>query len=114
MTTATAASTVGQRLDKNGWYGAAPAEVAMRLGVDSAAGLTSQQAAELLQQHGPNALPAEASILGWKTFLRQYRTYMPIDPGGGDRLAGHQGVEYRRAAPAGHRAQRRSGVAAGG
>jgi P-type Ca2+ transporter type 2C len=78
MTTASTAPTVRQRPDKNGWYGIAPAEVATRLGVDPAVGLTSQKAAELLHEHGPNALPAEASVPAWKRFLGQYRTYMQL------------------------------------
>ncbi|HUA45206.1 MAG TPA: cation-transporting P-type ATPase [Solirubrobacteraceae bacterium] len=78
MTTATTAPTVRQRPTENGWYSVAPAEVATRLGVDPAVGLSSQQAADLLHQHGPNALPAEASVPAWKRFLGQYRTYMQL------------------------------------
>ncbi|HYB25151.1 MAG TPA: cation-transporting P-type ATPase [Solirubrobacteraceae bacterium] len=78
MTTATTAPTVRRRPDKTDWYGVAPAEVAARLGVDPSAGLTSQQAADLLEQHGPNALPAEESVPTWKRFIGQYRTYMQL------------------------------------
>jgi P-type Ca2+ transporter type 2C len=55
-----------------------PEEVAARLGVDPALGLSSQRASELLERHGPNALPVEASIPGWKRFLQQYRSYMQL------------------------------------
>ena len=60
------------------WYRDSPERVAARAGVDPAVGLSSQRAAELFQQHGPNALPAEASVPGWKRFLGQYRTYMQL------------------------------------
>ena len=60
------------------WYGVSPDEVRARLGVDPSVGLSSQKAAELLAQHGPNALPAEAAVPGWRRFLEQYRSYMQI------------------------------------
>ena len=53
-------------------------EVLARLAVDPAVGLSSQEAAELLERHGPNALPAEQSVPGWRRFLGQYRSYMQI------------------------------------
>ena len=49
-----------------------------RLGVDPSVGLSGQKAAELLESHGPNALPAEAAVPGWRRFLEQYRSYMQI------------------------------------
>jgi P-type Ca2+ transporter type 2C len=78
MTTTSARSVAGQSPAGDGWYGVEPAEVATRVGVDPAVGLTSQQAADLLARHGPNALPAEATVPGWKRFLAQYRTYMQL------------------------------------
>ena len=60
------------------WYGVSPDEVRARLGVDPSVGLSSQKAAEMLAQHGPNALPAEAAVPGWRRFLEQYRSYMQI------------------------------------
>ncbi|MGB7804230.1 MAG: HAD-IC family P-type ATPase [Actinomycetota bacterium] len=60
------------------WYGLAPADVAKRLDVDPAQGLSAAKAAELLEANGPNALPAEATMPGWKQFLAQYRSYMQI------------------------------------
>jgi Ca2+-transporting ATPase len=62
----------------DGWYGIAPKEVATRLGVDPAVGLSSAQAAALLEQNGPNALPAEETTPGWRRFLQQYRSYMQM------------------------------------
>ena len=60
------------------WYGLTPEDVAKRLDVDPAAGSAAAKAAELLQKNGPNALPAEATVPGWKQFLAQYRSYMQI------------------------------------
>jgi P-type Ca2+ transporter type 2C len=62
----------------NGWYAVSPDDVAARLGVDPSIGLSSQKAAELLQTQGPNALPAEAAVPGWRRFAEQYRSYMQI------------------------------------
>jgi Ca2+-transporting ATPase len=78
VTTTTRSATVSGRPEAIDWYGVAPAEVATRLGVDPAVGLTGGQAAALLEQHGPNALPAEASVPAWKRFIGQYRTYMQL------------------------------------
>ena len=60
------------------WYSAPPEDVASRLAVDSSAGLSGGQAAKLLEQHGPNALPAEAQVPGWRRLVDQYRSYMQI------------------------------------
>jgi Ca2+-transporting ATPase len=62
----------------DGWYAASTSDVATRLGVDPAVGLSAQKATELLDQHGPNALPVEQSIPGWKRFVGQYRSYMQL------------------------------------
>jgi Ca2+-transporting ATPase len=79
MTATTSAQSVGhQPSEVNGWYAVAPAEVATRLGVDPAVGLSGRRATDLLEQHGRNALPAEASVPGWKRFVGQYRTYMQL------------------------------------
>ena len=59
-------------------YSVPAADVAARLGVDPAAGLTAARAGELLAGHGPNALPAEEPVPGWRLFLEQYRTYMQM------------------------------------
>ena len=60
------------------WYGLAPDAITARLGVDPAVGLSGQRAAELLAQNGPNALPAEQAVPGWKRLVGQYRSYMQI------------------------------------
>ena len=62
----------------DGWYAVSRDDVAARLGVDPSIGLSSQKAAELLQSQGPNALPAEAAVPGWRRFAEQYRSYMQI------------------------------------
>ena len=60
------------------WYALSPDDVAQRLGVDPASGLSAATAAELLKTNGPNALPAEKPPPGWKLFLAQYKSYMQI------------------------------------
>src|SRR5690242_20013073 len=62
----------------DGWYGVSSSDVATRLGVDPAVGLSAEQAAALLAQHGPNALPVEQAVPGWKRFVGQYRSYMQL------------------------------------
>ena len=92
----------------DGWYGVSADDVGARLGVDPSVGLSSQKAAELLEQHGPNALPAEQPVPGWRRFARAVPQLHADDPGGrGDRVAGDQGVEHRRPAAPDHGAQRR-------
>ena len=60
------------------WYALSADDVAKRLDVDPADGLSAAKAAELLKRNGPNALPAEATVPGWKRFLGQYKSYMQI------------------------------------
>jgi Ca2+-transporting ATPase len=60
------------------WYGVSTDHVSARLGVNPSVGLSSQKAAELLESHGPNALPVEKGVPGWRRFLEQYRSYMQI------------------------------------
>ena len=60
------------------WYALAPEEVAKRLDVDPATGLSAAKADELLKTNGPNALAAEPAVPGWKQFLVQYQSYMQI------------------------------------
>ena len=60
------------------WYRLDGDEVARRLEVDPASGLSAARAAELLGRNGPNALPEEQPPPGWRRFLDQYRTYMQI------------------------------------
>jgi P-type Ca2+ transporter type 2C len=60
------------------WYGLAPEDVAKKLDVDPAQGLSAAKAAELLKKNGPNALPAEATTPVLRQFLAQYSSYMQI------------------------------------
>ncbi len=60
------------------WYALSADDVAARLGVDPADGLSATKAAELLQKNGPNALPAEKPTPAWRRFVGQYRSYMQI------------------------------------
>jgi Ca2+-transporting ATPase len=62
----------------DGWYSLPAEELTARLGVDPAVGLTSQQAADLLDRGGPNALPVEESVAAWRRFVEQYRSYMQM------------------------------------
>ncbi|HSU37786.1 MAG TPA: cation-transporting P-type ATPase [Propionibacteriaceae bacterium] len=60
------------------WYALSPDDVAHRLGVDPATGISAAKAADLLKTNGPNALPAEKPPPGWRLFLAQYKSYMQI------------------------------------
>ncbi|CAN3985641.1 cation-translocating P-type ATPase [Kitasatospora purpeofusca] len=60
------------------WHTRTPEQVAARLGVDPAVGLSGARAAELLAAHGPNTLPEEKRKPDWLRFLDQYRSYMQI------------------------------------
>ena len=77
MTTASG-SNVARTTSADRWYSLSPDDVASRLGVDPSAGLSGDQAATLLEQHGPNALPAEAQVPGWRRFVDQYSSYMQM------------------------------------
>ena len=60
------------------WYALPPEQAAAQLGVDATAGLSAATAAQRLAQNGPNALPAEKPMPGWRRFLAQYAAYMQI------------------------------------
>jgi Ca2+-transporting ATPase len=75
MATATTVEIAG---DGNSWYGVSAQDVAKRLGVDPTVGLSSDRARALLDQHGPNTLPTEPPVPGWRRFVDQYRSYMQI------------------------------------
>ncbi len=74
--TTTTASPTGA--EAPGWYALSGEEVAKRLGVDPAAGLSTTEAASRLSSNGPNELPAEKPTPGWRLFLDQYRNYMQV------------------------------------
>jgi Ca2+-transporting ATPase len=74
-------ATTEQRAEGAGptpWYALTAEEVTARLGADPATGLSASKASELLRTAGPNALPGEPPVPGWKRFLAQYRSYMQI------------------------------------
>ena len=60
------------------WYTRTAAEVLAAFDVDPAVGLPAARTAGLLAANGPNALPEEKPVPGWRRFLAQYRTYMQI------------------------------------
>ena len=70
--------TVAQSDGADAWYGVSAEDIPARLGVDPAVGLAAQQSAELLERHGPNALPVEVQVAGWRRFVAQYRSYMQM------------------------------------
>ena len=76
------ATAANRRIDQaaptEDWWHLSPEDVGARLGVDPAMGLSVEQAAELLDRHGPNALPVEQPVPGWRRLGRQYRSYMQM------------------------------------
>ena len=68
----------GQDSGTTRWYSLPAEDVSSKLEVDPGLGLSAQQAAELLERHGPNALPVEQSVPGWRRFVGQYRSYMQM------------------------------------
>jgi P-type Ca2+ transporter type 2C len=60
------------------WYELSAEELIAQLGVDPAVGLSSHEAAEVLAEDGPNALPVEQPPPGWRRLLQQYRSYMQM------------------------------------
>ncbi len=68
----------GSQATAEHWFARSPQEVAAALSVDPDTGLTGEQAAELLREHGPNALPEEKPLRRWRRFVNEYRSYMQI------------------------------------
>ncbi len=60
------------------WHTLSSEEAAEHLQVDPARGLSSAEAAQRLQQVGPNQLAAKEKEPGWRAFLRQYQELMQI------------------------------------
>ncbi len=60
------------------WYQLDTTEVASKLNVDPTQGLSSAEAAQRLQQYGPNKLAAKQKESGLRAFLRQYNEFMQI------------------------------------
>jgi Ca2+-transporting ATPase len=76
--TATQQATTDTGAGTERWYALTPDEVAEKFGVDPANGVAAATAAERLQTDGPNALPAEKTVPGWRRFIDQYAAYMQI------------------------------------
>ena len=79
-TTAGATATVGATATTSvtAWYQLSPDDVAQKLGVNPATGLSAAQAADAAKQYGPNALPAEKAKPEWRRFVDEYRSYLQI------------------------------------
>ncbi|HEY7034478.1 MAG TPA: cation-translocating P-type ATPase [Thermomicrobiales bacterium] len=60
------------------WYRMAPAQVAEKLGVDPAKGLSAAEAQSRLSTYGPNQMAAAKKESGWQAFLRQYQDLMQL------------------------------------
>jgi Ca2+-transporting ATPase len=71
-------ATTGRANGDVDWYARSVAEVCDRLAVDPAVGLSAERAADLLRTNGPNALPEEKPIPGWRRFVDEYKAYMQI------------------------------------
>ncbi|MGW7548537.1 cation-translocating P-type ATPase [Streptomyces sp. NPDC054770] len=76
--TAPADAPQGRAADDRPWYARPPEQVAAAFEVDPAAGLAAARAADLLRSHGPNALPEEKPLPGWRRYIAQYRSYMQL------------------------------------
>jgi P-type Ca2+ transporter type 2C len=58
------------------WHTLGGADVALRLDVDTRAGLTRQEASERLVRHGANAIREKPPRAPWRMFLDQFRDFM--------------------------------------
>ncbi len=63
-------------LEASGWYRLPSTEVAERLQVDVATGLSSSEVAERVVLHGPNRLPRARSRSALRTFIDQFRSFL--------------------------------------
>src|SRR3954471_6144153 len=60
------------------WHTMGGEAVALKLGVETHAGLSDDEAAKRLREHGPNTFTEAASEPRWRAFLRQYQDLMQI------------------------------------
>src|SRR5215213_7888579 len=60
------------------WYRMNPAQVAEKLGVDPAKGLTAAEAQSRLSKYGPNQMSEAKKESGFQAFLRQYQDLMQM------------------------------------
>ena len=68
-----ARSSAGER-----WYALDPTEIVAKLGVVVDTGLSDVEAANRLQQYGPNELPVEQPPSALRRLLAQYTSYMQL------------------------------------
>src|SRR3954470_1164093 len=64
--------------EKPTWHTQSGEEVSEALHVDPHVGLTDAEAAQRLQQYGPNKFAEAAKEPRWRAFLRQYQDLMQI------------------------------------
>ena len=60
------------------WYRLSPVQVAEKLGVDPAKGLSAAEVQSRVSTYGPNRLEEAKKEPGWKAFLRQYQDLMQM------------------------------------
>ncbi len=60
------------------WYRLSPVQVAEKLGVDPAKGLSAAEVQSRRSTYGPNRLEEAKKEPGWKAFLRQYQDLMQM------------------------------------
>ncbi|HVL22697.1 MAG TPA: HAD-IC family P-type ATPase, partial [Thermomicrobiales bacterium] len=60
------------------WYRMTPAQVAAKLEVDPATGLSAAEVQSRLATYGPNQMAASEKEPGWKAFVRQYQDLMQM------------------------------------
>jgi P-type Ca2+ transporter type 2C len=59
-----------------GWYGLEVEETAAALGTSLSSGLSDQEAARRLTQHGPNELATAGAVAPWRLLLEQFRNVL--------------------------------------
>jgi Ca2+-transporting ATPase len=67
-----------RRRATDAWFGLEVEEVAGRLAVSPTAGLSSQEAARRLAQHGPNELTTTGGTSPWRLLLDQFRNVLIV------------------------------------
>ncbi len=72
------AATAMKDSKEQAWYRLGSEQVATRLEVDPAVGLSAAEAQTRLGTYGPNQMEAAKAEPGWKAFLRQYQDLMQM------------------------------------